>query len=149
MKTSHSQTSVCRRCRYYDPEGRRGGHCQQLNVTVEGTWSACALAIPPFSPTWENFEDIMLWQQKTLAAMEESALAESLEPASCTDEAGSIMPPLGDRVPSEYLSSECVPLERMPLERMPSEQGFSTASTRGQLVSTEPKQTMGIKALWM
>lgn len=92
----------------------------------------------------------MLWQQKTLAAMEESALAESLEPAACTNKVGSLMSPLGDRVPSERVSSERVTSERMSSERMTSEQGFSAASTRtGQPLSAEPKQTMGIKALWM
>lgn len=91
MEISHSQTSVCRRCRYYQPEGRRGGYCQQLNVTVQGVWSACALAIPPFSPTWDNFEDIMQWQQKILAAMEESAVVESLEIASCPDETAEVL----------------------------------------------------------
>ena len=123
--------SVCRRCRYYEPEGRRGGHCQQLNVAVQGAWSACALAVPPFSPNWENFEDIMLWQQKNLAAMEESALVESLELTICLDGVAQASPILSDRASSEQSFS-------------------STASGRSvQPLASEPRQTMGIKALWM
>ncbi len=65
-------TPACRHCRYYIPEGRRGGHCQQLNVTVQSGWKACSLAIPPFSPAWENLKEIMRWQdkQETLANQE-------------------------------------------------------------------------------
>ncbi|WP_181357722.1 hypothetical protein [Stenomitos frigidus] len=134
METSHSQTSACRRCRYYEPEGRRGGHCNQLNVNVQGAWSACTLAIPLFSPAWENFEDIMLWQQKTLAAIEESAFVEPLEPALCFDG-----------------TSEGSHISYTEGDRLSSKQSFSnTASTRMvQPRSTESKQTMGIKALWM
>ncbi len=71
MKPSLSSTSACRHCRYYQPEGRRGGQCQQLNVTVQSGWKACSLAIPPFAPAWENLEEIMIWQQKALAAQAE------------------------------------------------------------------------------
>ncbi|HLO50320.1 MAG TPA: hypothetical protein VK211_18030 [Kamptonema sp.] len=61
MKTS--LTSACRHCRYYTPEGRRGGVCQQLNVPVQSGWAACALAIPPFAPCWEEIEEVVLSQQ--------------------------------------------------------------------------------------
>ena len=67
MKTLNSSTSLCRNCRYYAPEGRRGGYCSQLNVAVQSGWKACTIAIPPFTPNWESIEDIMLWQRKTLA----------------------------------------------------------------------------------
>lgn len=70
MKTSCSSTPACRHCRYYMPEGRRGGHCQQLNVAVQSGWKACSLAIPPFSPTWENLEQIMRWQERAIAVQE-------------------------------------------------------------------------------
>jgi len=49
MKTSPALTSACRCCRYYNPEGRRGGMCQQLSAPVQGTWKACSLAIPAFA----------------------------------------------------------------------------------------------------
>ena len=62
MKTS--LTSACRHCRYYIPEGRRGGVCQQLNVPVQSAWTACSLAIPPFAPVWEEIEEMVLSQQQ-------------------------------------------------------------------------------------
>lgn len=45
--------STCRNCRFYRPEGRRGGHCQQMGALVRSSWQACALAVPPFVPSWE------------------------------------------------------------------------------------------------
>lgn len=63
MKPSHRFISNCRSCRYYNHEGRRGGFCRQLNVAVQGGWSACCLALPPFAPSWESVEGIMRWQQ--------------------------------------------------------------------------------------
>ncbi len=59
MKTSNLLVSACRYCRYYKSEGRRGGTCQLLDVSVHGGWKACALAIPAFAPSWENLEDMM------------------------------------------------------------------------------------------
>ncbi|MEL6490618.1 MAG: hypothetical protein AAFV85_20615 [Cyanobacteria bacterium J06634_6] len=38
----------CGLCRFYSHEGRRGGLCSQLNVTVGSGWTACALAGSPF-----------------------------------------------------------------------------------------------------
>ncbi len=60
MKTTNCLTSACRYCRFYNPEGRRGGACQQLGVPVEGNWKACSLALPPFTSAWESLEEIML-----------------------------------------------------------------------------------------
>jgi hypothetical protein len=67
MKSLNCLTSSCRHCRYYVPEGRRGGHCRQLNVAVQSAWKACTLALPPFAPAWESLEGIMAWQQKALS----------------------------------------------------------------------------------
>ena len=36
--------SSCRHCRHYAHEGRRGGQCEQLNVSVQGSWNACGLS---------------------------------------------------------------------------------------------------------
>lgn len=58
MKQMKSLTSACKYCRYYKPEGRRGGFCQQLGAPVLGNWKACSLAIPPFAPSWENLEEV-------------------------------------------------------------------------------------------
>ncbi|MDJ0554462.1 MAG: hypothetical protein QNJ68_08500 [Microcoleaceae cyanobacterium MO_207.B10] len=60
MKTS----VVCRHCRYYSPEGRRGGVCQKLMTPVESDWKACSLALPPFEVTWKNLDGMVTWKQK-------------------------------------------------------------------------------------
>jgi len=59
MKTLNFPTSACRYCRHYDVEGRRGGMCQQLGVSVRGNWKACSLALPLFTPSWESIEEIL------------------------------------------------------------------------------------------
>jgi hypothetical protein len=79
MKTPNCLTSACRHCRFYQPEGRRGGQCQQLGVPVRGTWKACQLAIPPFAPSWENLEEIMIWQEKMLIGQESLSRTVSLD----------------------------------------------------------------------
>ena len=74
----------------------------------------------------------MLWQQKTLAAMEESALVESLDTHSSShSETAEVSQPLSDRRPAEQSVS-------------------GTSSHRmAPALPMEPKQTMGIRALWM
>ncbi|BAZ13782.1 hypothetical protein NIES4071_56220 [Calothrix sp. NIES-4071] len=57
MKSIKFLTSACRYCRHYNPEGRRGGNCQQLSAPVQGHWKACSLALPAFAPSWETLED--------------------------------------------------------------------------------------------
>lgn len=59
MKTPNLLVSACRYCRYYNPEGRRGGTCQLLGGLVHGGWKACALTLPAFAPAWENLENMM------------------------------------------------------------------------------------------
>lgn len=59
-------TSACRHCRHYMPEGRRGGVCQQLSVPVQGQWKACSLAVSPFGSSWENIEELSLWQEQVV-----------------------------------------------------------------------------------
>ena len=48
MKSSRCQVSSCSRCRFYGPQGRRGGECSQLGVPVGGRWQPCSLAMPVF-----------------------------------------------------------------------------------------------------
>jgi hypothetical protein len=76
MKTLNFPTSACRVCRYYQPEGRRGGTCQQLGVPVRASWKACSLALPPFAPSWENIEGI--WQNEKLILKEALSVNSSL-----------------------------------------------------------------------
>ncbi|NJK47201.1 hypothetical protein HC931_02430 [Candidatus Gracilibacteria bacterium] len=59
MKTANFLTSSCRYCRYYNPEGRRGGMCQQLGVPVQSGWKACVLAARPFNSAWEKLEEVV------------------------------------------------------------------------------------------
>lgn len=63
MNEINFSTSVCRYCRFYEPQGRRGGSCQMLNVAVQSNWKACAFASPPFETTLTKLEDI--FQLKT------------------------------------------------------------------------------------
>ncbi|NJL48477.1 MAG: hypothetical protein HC929_14615 [Leptolyngbyaceae cyanobacterium SM2_5_2] len=48
MKSVRSQILCCSRCRYYTPEGRRGGQCGMLGVPVQGRWNSCSLSMPVF-----------------------------------------------------------------------------------------------------
>ena len=54
MKEKNFSTSACRHCRFYEPEGRRGGSCQILGVPVQSSWKACDFACPPFDTTLET-----------------------------------------------------------------------------------------------
>ena len=51
-------SSSCRYCRFYKPEGRRGGSCHQLGVPVQGSWKACTFASHPFETTVKKLEDM-------------------------------------------------------------------------------------------
>lgn len=66
MKISSPPISLCRNCQYYSPEGRRGGYCQKLNVSVKSNWDACSFAIPPFAAAWQELESIAVWQKKLI-----------------------------------------------------------------------------------
>lgn len=59
MNMNTCSVSTCRSCRYYTPEGRRGGQCQQLSAPVCGSWKSCSLAFPPFAPSWEHLEKLI------------------------------------------------------------------------------------------
>ncbi len=56
--------SACRYCRYYKPEGRRGGMCQMLGVPVQGKWKACTLEMPALAPSWEGLAEVMIVPSK-------------------------------------------------------------------------------------
>ncbi|MFB2982443.1 hypothetical protein [Microseira sp. BLCC-F43] len=77
----HPIASACRSCRYYTPEGRRGGNCQQLGVPVRGGWQACSLAIPAFAPSGENLEKMLIWQKEVFMLREVLPLEDSSETA--------------------------------------------------------------------
>ncbi|NJL00130.1 MAG: hypothetical protein HC910_06000 [Spirulinaceae cyanobacterium SM2_1_0] len=46
---ANSPLGTCRCCTHYQPEGRRGGTCEQLGVPVKSCWQACSLAVRPFA----------------------------------------------------------------------------------------------------
>ncbi len=104
MKSAQCQVSFCSRCRFYTPEGRRGGQCGQLGVPVEGRWMPCALAVPTFAsamvemkpldflpqPVELKLVDLQLETARLEAALEAPAVeghpdhAIHLEPANLT-----------------------------------------------------------------
>ncbi|MBE9044394.1 hypothetical protein IQ255_08250 [Pleurocapsales cyanobacterium LEGE 10410] len=53
-----TSNSNCRYCRFYQPQGRRGGCCQMLGVPVQSSWKACTLASSPFETTVKKLENI-------------------------------------------------------------------------------------------
>lgn len=59
MTTLNTPTS-CRYCQYYKPLGRRGGACEMLNVSVQGAWKGCHLAMPLFKPLQEGEKNCTL-----------------------------------------------------------------------------------------
>lgn len=79
MKTLNDSTSACRCCRYYQPEGRRGGACEQLGVPVRGSWKACSLAMPPFAPSWETLEGMIILEEALFSVKDDVVLPCSLE----------------------------------------------------------------------
>lgn len=78
MKSLNLPTSACRYCRYYQPEGRRGGLCQTLGAPVQGNWKACGLAIPAFTPAWEGLEEMVLLSGSP-PALASAAVASALD----------------------------------------------------------------------
>lgn len=85
MKSSDPIASAYRYCRYYMPEGRRGGNCSQLSVSVQGSWTACSLARPVFAPTWD-FTQIRVWKEELLPtslSTSSESNTENLRETSC------------------------------------------------------------------
>lgn len=81
MKSLNLPISACRYCRYYQPEGRRGGCCQILGAPVQGDWKACAVAIPAFASAWEGLEDLeeIMFLSGKPSVLASSSVASALE----------------------------------------------------------------------
>lgn len=81
MKSLNLPASACRYCRYYQPEGRRGGCCQTLGAPVQGNWKACGLALPAFGSDWEGIEGLedMVFLSGSPTVLASSSLACTLE----------------------------------------------------------------------
>jgi hypothetical protein len=83
--TSEIATAVCRNCRFYEPNGHRGGVCSQFQVPVSGSWSTCKLAMPAFIPNWHVLEDLPMQEAPTPLVIprvvNNSTVPESIIPA--------------------------------------------------------------------
>lgn len=79
MKTINFLASACRYCRHYQPQGRRGGTCQLLGVGVQGSWKACALALPAFAPSLEGLEGIVVLPEDAKVVPSYRSLVSTLE----------------------------------------------------------------------
>ena len=66
MRKTQSDVTACRFCKHYNPEGRRGGSCGMLNVTVEAEWHSCNLAVSPFISIWDQGEVLSRVGQENL-----------------------------------------------------------------------------------
>ncbi|MBD3883752.1 hypothetical protein IFO70_18475 [Phormidium tenue FACHB-886] len=89
MKPIDRLVSACRHCRFYKLEGRRGGHCQLLDVSIQGSWTACALAASPFTTKWQELEELMALQTPIeLQAMVQEA--DLINPALVEPSVGSV-----------------------------------------------------------
>jgi len=82
MKPIKLLASACRYCRHYQPEGRRGGMCQQLGAPLQATWKACSLALPPFAPSWETLEDAWILPDAAPALTSSQSLVSDLDNAA-------------------------------------------------------------------
>ncbi|MBN3873209.1 MULTISPECIES: hypothetical protein [unclassified Nostoc] len=82
MKPIKFLASACKYCRHYQPEGRRGGMCQQLGAPVQATWKACSLALPPFAPSWETLEDAWILPDAAPVLTSSQSLASDLDNAA-------------------------------------------------------------------
>ena len=63
MRPNNYSTSACRYCRFYNPEGRRGGTCSQLNVLVKAHWKSCQFACPVFNRDWQTIPEIAILEK--------------------------------------------------------------------------------------
>lgn len=94
MTHSSSSISLCRHCQFYSPEGRRGGHCRKLNVSVQSRWDACSLGTPPFAATWKELESIAIWKQKVLSHEEVALVVEGSISTSLFEENEAVTVPI-------------------------------------------------------
>lgn len=81
MNSSGSFIVACRFCRYYQPEGRRGGSCEKFDVPVSADWEACSLAVHPFEMSWQTGELKQFFQEsfsESLAVVNTKIMAEAV-----------------------------------------------------------------------
>ncbi|WP_204105901.1 MULTISPECIES: hypothetical protein [Spirulina sp. CCY15215] len=79
MNLTKPLISACRHCRFYTPEGRRGGTCQKLNVPVQSCWKACSLAAHPFATViWKKWDSSVLRLEHSFSLEDSQERVESL-----------------------------------------------------------------------
>lgn len=88
MKETNFLDLNCRHCRYYQPEGRRGGSCLKLGVSVLSNWKACLLACSPFTSTLKNLDTTFVSLGKTLVNLEEIVHLETSLSLPCENQDG-------------------------------------------------------------
>lgn len=76
------QVTSCRFCRYYAPEGRRGGGCQKLDAFVHAEWEACSLSEAPFDSSWENSMENIFYTDRLILLSKKHKIAESVSQKS-------------------------------------------------------------------
>lgn len=76
MDANQFGISCCQRCRFYTLEGRRGGHCGQLDVPVQGKWSACSLAAPVFMESIHSVTHFPGWSNTLVSTHRDAVIAE-------------------------------------------------------------------------
>lgn len=76
MDATQFGISSCQRCRHYTLEGRRGGHCSQLNVPVQGKWSPCSLAAPVFLESLSSVTELPAWPQRLVVTRCDAEIAD-------------------------------------------------------------------------
>lgn len=59
MRNLNPELTACRHCQHYSPEGRRGGGCQLLGVSVQGNWKPCPFMIPAFNQAWPALKTLI------------------------------------------------------------------------------------------
>ena len=88
MKETNILDFNCRHCRHYQPEGRRGGSCSKLGVSVLSKWKACRLACSPFKSTFKNLDTTFISLEKTLINLEEIVHLETSLSLPCKNQDG-------------------------------------------------------------
>lgn len=93
MRDFDPVVSICRHCQNYSLEGRRGGYCSQLGSLMQGSWTSCSLAIPPFAPSWESASGI------------KQELVQLFKEKQQQSQAGIVKSPIANRDPIEVLEA--------------------------------------------
>jgi len=88
MKETNFLDFNCRHCRFYQPEGRRGGSCSKLGVSVLSNWKACFLACSPFKSALKNLDTTFISLEKTLVNLEEIVHLETSLSLPCKNQDG-------------------------------------------------------------